>query len=69
SYIGDGNNVAVSLAQASAMVGAHFSIASPPGYRLPEEAMIASDELASASGATLRFVEDPREAVHEADVV
>ena len=69
SYVGDGNNVAVSLAQAAAMAGAHFCIASPPGYRLPEEVMIASEELASRAGGSFRMVEAPTDAVRDADVV
>lgn len=69
SYIGDGNNVAVSLAQAATMAGAHFAIASPPGYRLPEEVMIAAEDYAGASAGSFRMVNSPEEAVQEADVV
>ena len=69
SYIGDGNNVAVSLAQACALAGAHMTIASPPGYRIPEAVMISSEEFARASGGSFRVIASPEEAVDGVDVV
>jgi len=69
AYVGDGNNVAVSLVQASTLAGAHFTIASPPGYRLPEEVMIQAEEFARASGGSFRTIDAPREAVAGADVL
>ena len=68
-YIGDGNNVAVSLAQAATMAGAHFTIASPSGYRLPEDVMIQAEELAVASGGSFHTVTSPQDAVRDTDVV
>src|SRR5687767_14387811 len=38
AYVGDSNNVALSLAQAATMLGARVRIASPPGYELSEAA-------------------------------
>ena len=69
TFVGDGNNVAASLAQASALAGAHFTIASPPGYRLPEETLLSAEEFARASGGSFRSLESPQEAVRGADVV
>jgi ornithine carbamoyltransferase len=69
AFIGDGNNVASSLAQASALAGAHFAIASPPGYRLSEEALVQAEASAQACGGSFRAVEAPQEAVAGADVV
>jgi len=69
AFIGDGNNVATSLAQASALAGAHFTIASPPGYRLSEDVMLRAEERARAAGGSFRAVESPQEAVADADVV
>src|SRR3990172_5499708 len=69
AFIGDGNNVAASLAQASALAGAHFTIASPPGYRLPEVVMLQVEEYARASGGSFRTIESPEEAAASADVV
>jgi ornithine carbamoyltransferase len=69
AFIGDGNNVAASLSLASALAGAHFAIASPPGYRLPEEAMLRAEEAARACGGGFRAVEAPQDAARDADVV
>lgn len=70
-YIGDGNNVAVSLAQACAHFGMHFVIASPQGYELPQAAVAQFHELAARSeeGATLTLLNDPNEAVKNASVI
>jgi ornithine carbamoyltransferase len=35
-FVGDGNNVARSLALASALAGVQFALAAPPGYEFPE---------------------------------
>ncbi|NWG16940.1 MAG: ornithine carbamoyltransferase [Chloroflexi bacterium] len=71
AYIGDGNNVAVSLAQAAAHFGMHFVIASPQGYELPQAAVSQFHDLAARSknGATLTLLHDPNEAVENADVI
>jgi ornithine carbamoyltransferase len=36
-FVGDGNNVARSLAIATGLLGAQFVLAAPPGYEFPEE--------------------------------
>ena len=69
AFIGDGNNVATSLALAAASVGAHFIIASPPGYELPQRVVQQARGLVSGSGATVQQVTRPEEAAREADVV
>lgn len=69
AFIGDGNNVAASLALGAAAVGVSFAIASPPGYELPEHVAKQAQELARKSGATIRQVHDPKEAARHADVV
>jgi ornithine carbamoyltransferase len=69
AFIGDGNNVAASLAQASALAGAHFVIASPPGYELPEHVVAQAQAFARTTGGSFRAVEAPQEAVADADVV
>jgi len=56
AYVGDGNNVARSLALLGALAGVRVRIASPRGYQL--------EPLADAE-----LVEDPREAVRGADAV
>jgi ornithine carbamoyltransferase len=69
AFVGDGNNVAASLAQAAAMLGAHFRIASPTGYTLSEEFLSDVGETASQHGATIEMYYDPYEAVKGAQVV
>ncbi|HWJ37581.1 MAG TPA: ornithine carbamoyltransferase [Sphingomicrobium sp.] len=56
AFIGEGNNVSRSLAEACALVGAHFTIASPEGYGL-------------GNAPHVRQVIDPEEAVEGADIV
>jgi ornithine carbamoyltransferase len=64
AYVGDGNNVARSLANLGALAGMHVAVASPAGYEL--EAGLASVE--GASG-TVTLYADPREAVAGAKAV
>jgi len=58
AYVGDGNNVARSLAILGTLAGLEVAIASPPGYEL-------EGDLAPPAGAagSLRLYGDPREAV------
>jgi ornithine carbamoyltransferase len=69
AFVGDGNNVAASLIQGSAMVGMNFAIASPDGYGLPGSVLAQAERLASRAGASLRAVTEPEEAVRDADIV
>jgi ornithine carbamoyltransferase len=65
TYVGDGNNVAHSLAIACALGGAEFTIAHPEGHG-PEEEIV---ELAASLGTAPHLTNDPREAVSDARVV
>jgi ornithine carbamoyltransferase len=69
AYVGDGNNVCSTLLLAGALTGMDVRVATPPGYGPPEAAVARAAALAAASGADLRVVHDPHEAVREADVV
>jgi ornithine carbamoyltransferase len=69
AFIGDGNNVASSLAQASAMVGMNFVMASPEGYELPEWVLRQAGGWAAKNGARIETVRRPQDAVRGADVV
>lgn len=69
AFIGDGNNVASSLAQASVLQGARFTIAAPPGYRLSEDVALQVEESAKQSGGRFDMIESPKQAVTDADVV
>jgi ornithine carbamoyltransferase len=66
AYVGDGNNVARSLALLGTLAGMHVSIASPPGYTLDEQAPLPV--LEGATG-TLTLHGDPRAAVEGARAV
>ncbi len=65
SYIGDGNNVAHSLALGCALTGARLTIAHPEGYA-PDTDVI---ELAASLGAAPSLTRDPREAASGARVL
>jgi ornithine carbamoyltransferase len=65
SYIGDGNNVAHSLAIGCALTGANLTIAHPEGHA-PDPGVV---KLADTLGAALTLTEDPREAASGARVV
>jgi len=69
AYVGDGNNVAVSLMQAAALAGTDFAIAAPAGYRIREELVEEARALAKKSGSEVVVTTDPEEAVREADAV
>jgi ornithine carbamoyltransferase len=66
AYVGDGNNVARSLALLGTLAGMHVSVASPPGYTLDEQAPLPV--LEGATG-TLTLHGDPRAAVEGAQAV
>jgi len=69
SYVGDGNNVAVSLMHIVVMLGGNFTIANPAGYDMPKVAMETGAKLAKASGARITYLSDPHEAVKGAHVI
>ncbi|RJQ44775.1 MAG: ornithine carbamoyltransferase [Anaerolineaceae bacterium] len=69
TFIGDGNNVAVSLMHACTKLGLNFSIANPEGYDLPEKAIESARKFALASNSQIKLFRDPHEAVAGADVI
>jgi ornithine carbamoyltransferase len=68
-FVGDGNNVALSLMQAAVKLGWNFTIANPEGYALPATAIEASRKIAVGTGSKLVFLNDPHEAVRKAQVI
>ena len=68
AYVGDGNNVATSLAHAAAMLGVNVHIASPEAYQLPH-CVVQQATSRSRHGARLRLFNDAADAVAGADVV
>lgn len=69
TFVGDGNNVAVSLMHVVVMLGGNFTIANPEGYDMPEAARKTGAELAARSGAKITYLRDPHEAVKHAQVI
>ena len=68
AFVGDGNNVATSIAQAGVMLGLNVRIASPKGYELPND-VIRGCERVARHGAAVTIFNDPSEAVRGADAV
>jgi ornithine carbamoyltransferase len=69
TFLGDGNNVAVSLMHICTRLGANFTLASPEGYDLSPAAISLAQQISLESGTKLHFMRDAHEAVHGADVI
>ncbi|MDO8561363.1 MAG: ornithine carbamoyltransferase [bacterium] len=69
AFVGDGHNVASSLAEGSVMCGALFTIASPKEHQLPKGVTARIGKCAKKSGGSFRSVGSIEEAVKNADVV
>lgn len=69
AYVGDGNNVAVSLMHVCAKLGWNFTIANPESYDITPKAVEIAKEITEETGSKLTFVRDPREAVRGAQVI
>jgi len=68
AFVGDGNNVAASLAHAVAMLGGTVVVASPRGYELPERVRRDVAAVARFKGG-VRVTNDPLDAVSRAQAV
>ncbi len=69
SYIGDGNNVSVSLMFICAKLGANFTIANPEGYGMDPETVALGNKFAAETGSSIRELQDPQEGVKGAQVI
>src|SRR3954447_12966277 len=67
AFVGDGNNVARSLAAACGKFGMRFVLASPPGYELPQDDV--DQVMARAPEMDFTITHDPAQAVESADAV
>jgi ornithine carbamoyltransferase len=62
-FVGDGNNMVTSLAQAQQLVGFPFTVVTPPGFEPPESvraatpAMVVSNERTSVAGARVVYTD------------
>lgn len=71
AYIGDGNNVAASLAYALSAVGGTLLLASPSGYELPMEIRSGAGDYSmehDTDGSVIQ-ARDPEDVVQQADFV
>jgi ornithine carbamoyltransferase len=65
AWVGDGNNVAQSFVVGAALAGLSLSVCTPPEHGIDD----GVGERAAALGGEPEFVDDPAEAVADADVV
>jgi ornithine carbamoyltransferase len=69
AYIGDGNNVAHSLAEVGAKTGMHIVACTPQEYRPNPEIIARAQEDARQTGASVELTDDVEAAVRGADVI
>jgi len=69
AFVGDGNNVAHSLMFAGAQLGAHVSIATPPGYEPNPDVFRWASQQSACTGGSCVVTNTPVGAVRDADVV
>ena len=69
TFVGDGNNVAVSLMHVAAKLGWNFTLASPEGYDLDPKAVDIARDVSAETGSKLSFLRDPHAAVKDAHVI
>lgn len=67
AWVGDGNNVAVSLARGCAKLGVEFAMATPAGYEM--DAAVLEQLHAANPDAKISITADPREAVDDASAI
>jgi ornithine carbamoyltransferase len=69
AYLGDGNNVAVSLMEAAALVGADIVLGCPKSHSVPTLLVEAAAQVAAENGGSVTVTEDPEFAARGADAL
>ncbi len=69
AYIGDGNNMTSSWLMLAAKLGFELRVATPVGYEVDEAVLRDALDMAKESGAVIKVMNDPKEAVRGATVV
>lgn len=69
AYIGDGNNVCHSLLNCCAIAGMNMTAACPKGYYPNKDIVEHSQNISNNHGRKTLIVEDPEEAVKDADIL
>ena len=68
AFIGDGNNVARSLAQICAKLGLHFYVASPKGYELTSDFIAKTKQMADGKDL-IHLYQDPKDVTKNSHVL
>ncbi len=68
AFIGDGNNVARSLAQICVKLGINFHVASPKGYELTPDFISKTKQIADGNDL-IHLYQEPKEAIDKANVL
>lgn len=69
AWVGDGNNVCHSLLIGCSKVGMNMTVATPDDYKPTQDVFDYALEQGKNSGATIEWVNDPKKAVIDADVI
>jgi ornithine carbamoyltransferase len=69
TFIGDGNNVAVSLMHIVTKLGGSFTHSGPAGYEILPSAVRLGEQFAREQGGKVSYVPDPKDAVRGAQVI
>ncbi|WP_297484679.1 ornithine carbamoyltransferase [Sulfurimonas sp.] len=69
AYIGDGNNMTNSWLMLAAKLGFELRIATPKGYEVDNAVLRDAMDIAQQSGAVIKVMNDPKEAVRGATMV
>lgn len=69
AYVGDGNNMTNSWLMLAAKLGFELRIATPKGYEVESKVLRDALDIAKKSGAVIKVMNDPKEAVRGASVV
>jgi len=69
AYVGDGNNMTNSWLMLAAKLGFELRIATPKGYEVDADVLREALDMAKESGAVIKVMNDPKEAIRNATVV
>jgi ornithine carbamoyltransferase len=69
AYVGDGNNMTNSWLMLAAKLGFELRIATPKGYEVDNDVLQDALSIAKSSGAIIKVMNDPKEAIRNATIV
>ena len=69
AYVGDGNNMTNSWLMLAAKMGFELRIATPKGYEVDGDVLQDAMKMAKESGAVIKVMNDPKEAIKKATIV